>query len=242
MEKLLEKTVGEIVADDYRTASIFQAHQIDFCCNGNIELELACNKNNLDANLIVEELKQVTSEASKGIDYATWPVDLLVDYIEKKHHRYVEEKVLEIGKYLEKICQVHGQAHSELIEIANLFEAGTGELTKHMKKEELILFPFIRKMVKASTNGDHVNVPFFGSVQSPIATMHEEHDNEGERFRKISALSNQYTPPKDACNTYQVTYAMLKEFEEDLHLHIHLENNILFPKAVALEAELKELN
>ncbi|MFN8237520.1 MAG: hemerythrin domain-containing protein, partial [Chitinophagales bacterium] len=113
-----------------------------------------------------------------------------------------------------------------------------GELTAHMKKEELMLFPFIRKMAKAQTTKEKVSTPMFGTVQNPIAMMHQDHDTEGERFRKIAALTQNYTPPADACNTYRVTFALLKEFEEDLHLHIHLENNILFPKAIELEKSI----
>jgi len=109
----------------------------------------------------------------------------------------------------------------------------------HMKKEELVLFPYIRKMVKAKQSGETLNEPRFGTVKNPIQTMMHEHDNEGERFRQIEALSDSYTPPKDACNTYNVAFALLKEFQDDLHLHIHLENNILFPKAEEMEKELE---
>ncbi len=151
------------------------------------------------------------------------------------YHRYVEEKIQEIKSYLGKICKVHGNHHPELFEINELFHACAGELAMHMKKEELILFPFIRKMVKAKLQGTPLDASHFGTVENPINMMKHEHDAEGERFRKIFQLSNSYTPPQDACNTYKVTFALLKEFEEDLHLHIHLENNILFPKAVEME-------
>ena len=108
----------------------------------------------------------------------------------------------------------------------------------HMKKEELILFPFIRKMAKAKQENTKLDTPNFGTVQNPIEMMMEEHTTEGDRFRKIETLSNNYTPPEDACNTYRVTFALLNEFEQDLHMHIHLENNILFPRAIELEKQL----
>ncbi len=161
----------------------------------------------------------------------------MADYIEKKHHRYVENKIQEITPFLEKVARVHGDRHPELNEIRQLFDASAGELTAHMKKEEQILFPFIRKMVAAQNQNTTVQAPF-GTVQNPIQMMMHEHENEGERFRKIAALTDNYTPPEDACNTYRVTFFLLKEFEEDLHLHIHLENNILFPKSIAIEASL----
>jgi regulator of cell morphogenesis and NO signaling len=161
-------------------------------------------------------------------------MDLLADYIEKKHHRYVEHKIPELKSYLSKVAKVHGERHPELLEIEALFTAAAHELLSHMRKEELILFPFVRNM---TSNSDFQQPPF-GTVVNPIEMMKQEHDTEGERFRKISALSNQYTPPLDACTTYKVAFALLKEFEEDLHFHIHLENNILFPKAIETEKKM----
>ena len=162
---------------------------------------------------------------------------MLADYIEKKHHRYVDTRLLEITPYLEKIVRVHGDRHPELAEVEQLFKESAGELTVHMKKEEFMLFPYIRKMVQGRKEGVAVQAPF-GTVQHPVQAMMHDHDGEGERFRKIAALTDNYTAPEDACNTYRVTLSLLKEFEEDLHLHIHLENNILFPGAVDLEESM----
>lgn len=141
-------------------------------------------------------------------------------------------------QFLDKLCKVHGANHPELFEINEQFNASAGELAMHMKKEELILFPYIKKMVASKSNHQPEGKPNFGTVQNPINMMMEEHNVEGERFRKIAHLSYNYNPPADACNTYRVAFSLLKEFEEDLHLHIHLENNILFPKSVTLEKEL----
>ena len=231
--------IGELVAQDYRTASVFKEYGIDFCCQGNRTIEDACVAKNLDPKLVVTDLNLVQqAQSGNSTDYQSWPIDLLADYIEKKHHRYVEEKTQEIKPYLDKICRVHGERHPELFEINEHFNATAGELAMHMKREELVLFPFIRKMAKAKQEGVKLDAPNFGSVQNPIQIMMDEHTTEGERFRKIEALSNSYAPPQDACNTYRVTFALLKEFEQDLHLHIHLENNILFPKGIELEKEL----
>ncbi len=239
METLIEKSIGQIVAEDYRIAQIFKNHKIDFCCQGNRSIKEAAEKNKIEAQVLIDEINALQQETKESaVDYKTWPLDLLADYIEKKHHRYVEEKIPVLKPYLEKLCRVHGDRHPELFEITEHFNKSAGELSAHMKKEELILFPIIRKMVQAKQTGTKLDKPPFGTVQNPIQMMMMEHETEGERFRLIDELSNNYTPPQDACNTYRVTYALLQEFENDLHQHIHLENNILFPKAAELEKEL----
>ena len=187
-------------------------------------------------NELVTDLENVVKTTGESaIDFQSWPLDLLADYIEKTHHRFVEAKITEIKPYLSKIVKVHGQTHPELLKVQDLFLASAGELTAHMRKEELILFPFIRKMVQAKLQNESVLTPMFGTVQNPIEAMMREHTNEGERFAEISELTNMYAPPADACGTYKVTFALLKEFEDDLHKHIHLENNILFTKAIEME-------
>ena len=234
-----DQIIGELVANDYRTASVFKKYGIDFCCQGNRTINDACEAKKIDEKLVVDDLNNLlNSKADGGIDFQSWPLDLLADYIEKKHHRYVEEKSMEIKPYLDKICRVHGERHPELLEIKEHFNATAGELAMHMKKEELILFPFIKKMVKAKQENTKLDKPNFGTVENPIQMMMDEHTTEGDRFRKIEEISNNYTPPEDACNTYRVTFALLNEFEQDLHMHIHLENNILFPRAIELEKQL----
>ncbi|NNT70906.1 iron-sulfur cluster repair di-iron protein [Flavobacterium sp. IMCC34852] len=242
MNALEQITVGELVAGDFRTAAVFSKYGIDFCCKGNRTLEEVCEKKGLDSNAIEDELIAVLeSKSDSSIDFKSWPTDLLIDYIEKTHHRYVEEKSIALLFYLDKLCKVHGQRHPELFEIALHFKICAGELAQHMKKEELILFPFVKKMYYALRDNTNIEQPHFGTVDNPIAMMQDEHENEGERFRKIAQLTNDYNPPADACETYKVTFAMLKEFEQDLHKHIHLENNIVFPKAKAMEAKFNLL-
>lgn len=240
MENIAEKNIGELVAEDYRAAQVFKNHNIDFCCNGNRPLSEVCSENKLDEQQLRKELEAATSfVGGDNTDYERWPLDLLADYVEKTHHKYVEKQSQILKPYLEKICKVHGNHHPELMEIKALFNETAGAMATHMKKEELILFPFIRKMVRAEEKGEALQPPSFQTVENPVAMMKEDHDAEGERFRKIAKLSADYTPPKDACNTYKVTFGLLQEFENDLHKHIHLENNILFPKAVGLEKVLQ---
>ncbi len=242
MEILEQKTIGQYVADDFRTAAVFSKYGIDFCCKGNRTIEEACEKKGQDSETILNEINTVLNTKNDNtIDFKSWPLDLLADYIEKTHHRYVQDKTQILLPFLDKLCKVHGAAHPELFEINELFKGCAGELAQHMKKEELILFPFVKKMVQATLSHEQIMQPHFGTIENPIAMMMHEHDAEGERFRKIASLTHNYTPPADACNTYKVTFAMLQEFEEDLHKHIHLENNILFPKAVELEQKFTEL-
>jgi len=238
LHKDSQKQIGQFVAEDFRTAAIFSKYGIDFCCKGDRTIEEVCTKNNIDSDELLGQLLHIQiSNNAQSIDYKSWPLDLLAEYIEKKHHRYVEEKIPVLRQFLDKLCKVHGQNHPELLEITALFIGSSKDLAAHMKKEELILFPFIKRMVKAKLEGSQLQSPQFGTVENPIAMMKDEHENEGDRFRQIAALTNNYTPPSDACNTYKVTFAMLDEFEKDLHLHIHLENNILFPEAIKLEAK-----
>lgn len=240
MELNLSNKIGDVVAQDYRTAGVFQSFGIDFCCGGDRSLKTACSEKNLEPEKLLTELAISMEEgAGKQLEYGKWSLRLLTDYIEQNHHSYVEKQAAALKPLLQKLVKVHGVQHPELLEIEQLFLNTAGELTTHMKKEELLLFPFIRKMEQAKESGNKLATARFGSVENPVAMMQEEHDTEGERFRTISTLSNNYEPPTDGCTTYKATLAMLKEFETDLHLHIHLENNILFPKAMALEKELK---
>lgn len=239
MKTLEKKPVGSFVADDFRTAAIFSKYGIDFCCKGQMTIEEVCEKKKIDADKLLEELNTLlTSQDNAATDFKSWPLDLLAEYIEKKHHRYVEEKIPVLLLFLGKLCKVHGERHSELFQINELFKGCAEDLTQHMKKEELMLFPFIKKMVAAAKSDDVLAAASFGKIEDPIAMMMIEHQAEGNRFDKIVLLTNKYTPPDDACSTYKATYAMLAEFEQDLHMHIHLENNILFPKAMLLELKI----
>lgn len=229
-------TIGEIVAYDFRTAALFSKLGIDFCCRGNRTIEEVSEKKSLNAQELRRELEEILQKTESGsIDFKSWPLDLLADYVEKTHHRYIEEKTPVLLAFLHKLCKVHGERHPELFEINRLFTESAQDLAAHLKKEELILFPFVRKMVNARITGKKFERPQFGTVENPIEMMKHEHDTEGERFREIARLTNHYTAPADGCNTYRTAFLMLEEFEQDLHKHIHLENNILFPNALALE-------
>lgn len=242
MNTIIKQTIGEYVAKDFRTASVFSKYGIDFCCKGNRTIEEACAKKALNFEQIEKEVELLMEMKGGGsIDFQSWPVDLLIDYIEKTHHRYVVEKTPVLLAFLDKLCKVHGGSHPELFSINELFIGCASELSQHMQKEERVLFPFIKEMANAIRTQQKLEQPHFGTVENPIAMMKHEHVNEGERFVKIAELTNNYTPPSDACNTYKVTFSMLQEFEQDLHKHIHLENNILFIKAIEMEQRMSVL-
>ena len=241
MEINNQSIIGKIVAENYKAASVFKKYKIDFCCNGNRTIADASRKKQMDEGTLISELKEATSEKNQGeIDFKSFPLDLLADYIEKTHHRYIDSKIPEITPYLEKIVSVHGDNHTELFEVERLFKESAGDLSAHLRKEELMLFPYIRQLVKAQISGGKKPVTKMGDAAEYIALMEDDHNVEGERFRTISELTDNYNPPDDACNTYKVTFSLLQEFEENLHRHIHLENNILFPKSIALNEAITD--
>lgn len=243
MNTIKNLTIGEYVAQDFRTAALFSKYKIDFCCKGNKTLDEVCQAKGLDANQIETEINMVLeSNSSTEMDFKSFSPNLLIDYILETHHEYIEEKTPIILMYLEKLCKVHGERHPELFEINNLFKISSTELLNHLKKEEIVLFPFIKIMTSALKNNESIQQPHFGTVDNPIAMLQHDHEAEGNLFLKISELTNEYNPPVDACETYKVTFAMLKEYEQDLHKHIHLENNILFKKAKELEELFTILN
>lgn len=234
---LKTNSIGEIVAENFRTAVIFKKHGIDFCCKGDRTIAEACDKKRLDPEKIYSEIENISIEKSEEIDFRSWPLDLLADYIEKTHHRYVKEKAPGIQTFLNKLSKVHGPQHPELFEIQTLFGESAVDLISHLQKEESILFPLIREMISTKGNKVELHSSQLNTLENAVSMLQHEHAAEGERFAKIAELTNNYNPPSDACNTYKVTYAMLEDFENDLHRHIHLENNILFPQSIELEKE-----
>ena len=195
---------------------------------------------NINNKKLASEITRIGDTFYFGNDSPDWNLDHLSDYVYQNHHLYIEKKGPEIISLLEKLCDIKGHKYPELHEITTIFKKALGDLTIHMKKEELILFPFIKKIAKAYKNNETFKEPPFGSISNPIDSMHLDHENEETRFRRIAELSNNYQPPNDACTKHKITFLLLKEFEDDLHKHIHIENNILFEKAILLEKKLRK--
>ena len=227
----LEQTIGDIVADNFATSEIFSKYGIDFCCGGNQLLSAVIEEKNIDSAQLINDLNNIQAhDAHNNFNFKEWSLELQVDYITKYHHAKIREKGPELLKLCEKVANVHGSTHPELIEVANLYRGSLNDLLSHLMKEDSVLFPFIYTMLEDGAAAK--NSACFGSIEMPISVTMHEHDQEGERFRKISELTNGYTIPADACRSYTTMMKQLQQFEKDLHEHIHIENNIIFPEAI----------
>jgi regulator of cell morphogenesis and NO signaling len=233
-------TVGDIVARDLRSATVFARHGIDFCCGGRRSLEEVCQAHGLDLASVTLELEDASAGSGDARDVTRWPLDRLVDHILTTHHAYVRARIPLIQGYMTNLLARHGGHPPEVVlaRLAQVFEGLADELTHHMEKEERILFPYIRTLVEARTHGGHPAPTPFGTIQNPVRVMEEEHQHAGDEMWLIRRLTNHFQPPEEACATWRAFYAALADFERDLHEHVHLENTVLFPAAAQLEKEL----
>ncbi|WP_075350966.1 iron-sulfur cluster repair di-iron protein [Algoriphagus marinus] len=237
MCELIDKKVGQVVAENFQTAAVFSKYGIDFCCGGGLTIEKACENKEIDSKKLLEELLEANQHQDPLIEQHL-SLTQIIDHIVSTHHSYVDRTLGPLKAYLQKIESVHGDRHPELHQVKQMFFEASDALTSHMKKEEFILFPYVKAMEMAKQKHFPLSAPHFGDIENPIHMMEEEHEKEGDRFNELAKITNNYTPPEDGCQTYQVAYAMLREFVEDLHTHIHLENNVLFPRATTLYHEL----
>jgi len=238
MNVTTEKTVRELALENPAATLVFEKLGIDYCCGGNQSLEQACRAANLAVDQVLDSLEmaeQTTRTEQKVHDWQREMLGDLVAHIKNTHHKYTREEISRLGPLLEKVCAVHGKNHPELLHVHASFTGLAQELMMHMMKEEMVLFPYIVRMEESVLQHEPVLPPPFGSVQNPVSMMEQEHESAGAALRAIREASSAYTPPTDACVSYQTLYRVLSEFEADLHEHIHLENNILFPRAIAME-------
>lgn len=233
------ETIGEIVAKDYRKAQVFKNMGIDFCCGGKKTIAEVCEKKGIDPEEVERQLEAIKAENSNSeTDFQNWDLGFLSDYIINTHHRYVRENTSFILELAQKVARVHGERHPELIKVAELFSRVGNDLTLHMVKEEKILFPFIKELAQVYNTGGMLPSADFGKISVPIQMMDSEHEQVGGDFETIRAITSNYLLPVDACSSYTILFKKLEEYESDLHRHVHLESNILFPKAIQLEKEL----
>jgi len=231
--------VGAIAAANPRAKKVLEEAGVDYCCGGEKSLHEACMHNSASAEEILKRLEENSQQA--GPEEANWAsasLSELTRHIVEKHHKYVRETLPRVGALLAKVNVKHGPNHPELAKIEEEF-AGLGqEMYAHMQKEEQILFPYIERLERAKEGEEPFEPPFFQTVRNPVHMMMQEHDSAGDALKAMRNLSSGYQTPAEACESYREVYRSLAEFEADMHTHVHLENNILFPRAVALEAKI----
>jgi regulator of cell morphogenesis and NO signaling len=233
-----EKTVREVALENPAATRVFEKLGIDYCCGGSKSLEEACRTANLPMDEVLDSLEMAEQPARAVPKNRDWTTEMLADlvaHIISTHHKYTREEMARLGPLFDKVCSVHGKNHPELLQVQVSFQGLEQELTMHMMKEERVLFPYIVRMEESVIQKEPVLPPPFGSIQNPVTMMMHEHDSAGEALRSMRKASAGYTPPGDACISFQTLYKALADFEADLHQHIHLENNILFPRAIAME-------
>ncbi len=238
MTVITAKTVREVAVENPAATRVLERFGIDYCCGGSQLLEQACEKAGISVDEVVDsiEMEEETARAAQQVrDWQREPLSELVAHIKNTHHKYTREETVRITALLEKVCSVHGKNHPELLEIQSTFSGLAQELTMHLMKEEMVLFPYIVRMEEAVIQKEPVLPAPFGNVENPVAMMEHEHDSAGAALRSMRKASSDFRAPADACVSYQTLYNALVSFEADLHQHIHLENNILFPRAIAME-------
>ena len=225
-------TMAELVDADQRLAREFERRGLDYCCGGATSLSMACERAGLDAAMVAAELSAATVDAEPAA-WTTMTAAELVDHLESTHHRYLWDELPRITALVDKIVAVHGERHPELARVAACYADIRNDLEPHLLKEERVLFPMVRELAAATES------PVFhcGTLRNPISVMLREHDAVGDLLARLRMLTDAYTPPADGCATYTACFTALAEMEADTHLHIHKENNVLFPLVVRLEAE-----
>ncbi len=232
------KTVRELALEKPGAARVFEKLGIDYCCGGKQTLEQACHSASItvDDVLVALEVADHSGQAlAKDSDWQKEPLGDLIFHIRTTHHQYTREAIARLSPLFDKVCSVHGERHPKLFELRAIFQGLAQGLTTHLMKEEMVLFPYVERMEESVLQNEPILPAPFGTVQNPVSMMEHEHDSAGKALRALRASSNDYTAPPDGCVSFQTLYKTLAELEVDLHQHIHLENNILFPRAIALE-------
>lgn len=230
-------TVGEIVAGNPNTARLFEKLGIDYCCGGKTPLDAACADKKLDAQTVLRMLEsgEFKNSGEEAKDWLHAPISELCTHIERTHHAYMKAELPRLAGMAEKVARVHGEHNPKLVKLHAVFDAFRAELEQHMFKEEMILFPLCR----ALENAQELPQSHCGSVRNPISVMEQEHSDAGDAMEQFRELTDNYTAPDWACGTYCVLLKSLEDMEKDMHQHVHKENNILFPRAVKRESELR---
>jgi regulator of cell morphogenesis and NO signaling len=232
------KTVGELAVEMPGATRVFERMGIDYCCGGSKALSDACTAKGIDVDAVLSALTEASASAYQQPDGHDWrgePLNKLTAHIVERYHTFDRDEIARIEPLLAKVCSVYRESHPELLEIQKAFSGLSQDLLMHMMKEEQILFPYINQLQEAADRATPKPMPFFGTVRNPVRMMMSEHDTAGDLLKLMRELSSNYTAPPEACISYRTLYQALDEFERDLHEHIHLENNLLFPRAIEME-------
>lgn len=237
MQNLSTKTVREIALEMPVTTKVFEQYKIDYCCGGRRLFIEACRNVGAEPDTVLQQIYEVLETGSnEKLEWLTAAsIGELADYIEEKHHKFTKYELENLPPLMEKVARVHGEHHSELLQLKEQFHLLCEDLNPHLMKEEMVLFPYLRKLDPNYPSSQNFSTPCFGSVQNPIRTMMMEHEIDGEILKNMREISKDYVLPAGACPSYAALFTRLEGLEKDLHQHIHLENNLLFPKAVELE-------
>jgi regulator of cell morphogenesis and NO signaling len=233
--------ITDIVMSDYRTASIFRKYEIEYCCGGKWPLSLICETRGLDINMLMDELHNATRtiHVPNSLQFADWSIDFLVEYIVNVHHNYLKNMMDSMRMQLKNFTREHAAEYPDLAEVDKIFHQLATELLPHLIEEEEIIFPYIRHIAHAYNDNDSYGNLLVRTMRKPLeAFMEKEHSFTGKQLTRMRELTQNYEPPKNACIQHRVIFSVLKDLDNDLAQHLHLENNILFPKAVAMEKEL----
>ena len=241
-ERISESSfVSDIVKQDYRTADVFRKYDIEYCCGGKWSLDAICMMKGLDVTQVKNDLEKATRtiHVSNSLFFDEWPLDFLADYIVNVHHSYLKQTMSEIKKMLKRFIEEHVKRYPELSALEVSFNQLYKEVFPHMKQEEEILFPYIKQIYHAWSTKESYASLLVRTLRKPVEeVMTKDHESAIKHLHKFRTLTNDYTPPPNACVSHRVSFAKLKELDNDLTQHIHLENNILFPKAISIEKEL----
>lgn len=231
-----QTTVREIALEQPAAIRVFEKFGIDYCCGGRKPLAQACEERSLNTEAVMAAIADAEENHQPSPrDWATEPLEAICTHIVQAHHAYIRAELPRLRQLAQKVVSRHGESHPELQQIQSLVESAGEELLQHLAKEEMVLFPYITSLERNLADCGPRALGCFGSVRNPIGVMMAEHDAAGEAMTEIRELSCNFTPPAGACPTWRGFYAALADFERDLHQHVHLENNILFPRAIELE-------
>ena len=230
-------TVREVVVQLPEATRLFETLKIDYCCGGNQPLTKACESAGVEVDNIMSMLAGLSDAGTndQSVDFKTFSPTKLIAHIVDTHHVFTKTELDRLYALIEKVCGVHGANHPELLKVRDLFQRLAADLRPHMFKEEQVLFPYIARLEAAASGNQPAPFAPFGTVNNPIRMMMLEHDMAGTLMRELRVVTSDYKTPPDACISYQTLYQAFENFEKDLHQHIHLENNVLFPKAIELE-------